>query len=102
MTQLKQNSQKVITLKNPVFHKSVRSFKHLIIKENNYIKMQASTLKKSNKFILFFRLLVEFPLAFIKYYLIRRHFTGYFTGFFTAIILAFFRWKRIILFLKTK
>lgn len=96
------NSQKVITLKNPIFHKSVRSFKHLIIKENNYIKMQASTLKKSNKFILIFRLLAEFPLAFIKYYLIRRHFTGYITGFFTAVILAFFRWKRIILFLKAK
>ena len=64
--------------------------------------MQASTLKKSNKFILIFRLLLEFPLAFIKYYLIRRHFTGYFTGFFTAIILSYFRWKRIILFLKAK
>ena len=96
------NFQKVTALKKPVFHKSVRSFNHLIIKENNYIKMQASTLKKSNKFILIFRLLFEFPLAFIKYYLIRRHFTGYFTGFFTAIILSYFRWKRIMLFLKAK
>ena len=96
------NNQEVIALKNPVFHKSVRSFRHLIIKEDSYIKMQASTLKKTNKLILFFRLLIEFPLAFIKYYFIRRHFTGFITGLFTALILAYFRWKRIILFLKTK
>ena len=92
-------SKKIIALKNPVFHKSVRSFKHLIEKEDNYIKMQASSLKKSNKLMLLLRLFTEFPLAFLKYYIIRRHFTGFLTGFSTAIILAYFRWKRIILFL---
>jgi glycosyltransferase involved in cell wall biosynthesis len=94
------NFKKIIALKNPVFHKSVRSFKHLVEKENNYIKMQALSLKKNNRAFLFFRLIIEFPLAFIKYYFIRRHITGYLTGFFTALILAYFRWKRIMLFLK--
>lgn len=92
------NSNKIIKLKNPVLHKSVRSFSHLIEKEDSYIKMQIESLKKKNKLFLFLRLLFEFPLSFIKYYLIRRHFTGLFTGLITAMILAFYRWKRIYLF----
>lgn len=96
---VKTNLNKIIKLNNPIFHKSVRSFSHLIKKENNYIKMQAQSLKEKNKFSLCLRLIFEFPLAFIKYYLIRRHFTGALTGFVTAIILAFYRWKRIYLFL---
>jgi hypothetical protein len=94
------NSNKIIKLKNPVLHKSVRSFSHLIEKEDSYIKMQIESLKKKNKLFLFLRLLFEFPLSFIKYYLIRRHFTGLFTGLITAMILAFYRWKRIYLFLR--
>jgi glycosyltransferase involved in cell wall biosynthesis len=94
------NSNKIIKLKNPVLHKSVRSFSHLIEKEDSYIKMQIDSLKKKNKLFLFLRLLFEFPLSFIKYYLIRRHFTGLFTGLITAMILAFYRWKRIYHFLR--
>ena len=58
------------------------------------------TLKKKNKIILLLRLLIEFPMAFLKYYLIRRHFTGALTGLITALILAYFRWKRILVLLK--
>ena len=94
------NLNKVIKLKNPILHKSVRSFTHLIKKEDNYIKMQIDSLKKKNKSILFLRLIFEFPLSFIKYYFIRRHFTGALTGLLTALILAFFRWKRIYLFFR--
>ena len=43
------NSNKIIKLKNPVLHKSVRSFSHLIEKEDSYIKMQIESLKKKNK-----------------------------------------------------
>ena len=94
------NLNKVIKLKNPILHKSVRSFTHLIKKEDNYVKMQIDSLKKKNKSILFLRLIFEFPLSFIKYYFIRRHFTGALTGLLTALILAFFRWKRIYLFFR--
>ena len=94
------NSNKIIKLKNPVFHDSVRSFSHLIEKEDSYIKMQIESLKKKNKLFLFIRLIFEFPLSFIKYYFIRRHFTGAITGLATSIILAFYRWKRIYLFLR--
>tara|TARA_Y100000768_G_scaffold310115_1_gene244473 strand:- start:2242 stop:2997 length:756 start_codon:yes stop_codon:yes gene_type:complete len=94
------NSNKIIKLKNPVLHESVRSFSHLIEKEDSYVKMQIKSLKKKNKLLLFLRLFFEFPLSFTKYYFIRRHFTGAFTGLITSIILAFYRWKRIYLFLR--
>ena len=94
------NSNKIIKLKNPVLHESVRSFSHLIEKEDSYVKMQIESLKKKNKLFLFLRLIFEFPLSFIKYYFIRRHFTGALTGLITSIILAFYRWKRIYLFLR--
>tara|TARA_Y100001947_G_C10266825_1_gene272523 strand:- start:182 stop:937 length:756 start_codon:yes stop_codon:yes gene_type:complete len=94
------SSNKIIKLKNPVLHNSVRSFSHLIEKEDSYVKMQIGSLKKKNKLFLFLRLIFEFPLSFIKYYFIRRHFTGAFTGLLTSIILAFYRWKRIYLFLR--
>ena len=73
---------------------------HLIEKENSYIKLQSKTLKKKNRIILLIRLIVEFPLAFLKYYIIRRHFTGAITGLTTALILAYFRWKRILILIK--
>ena len=49
---------------------------------------------------LFLRIFVEFPLAFIKYYFIRRHFTGALTGLVTALVLAYYRWKRVIVLFK--
>ena len=94
------NSNKIIKLKNPVLHESVRSFSHLIEKEDSYVKMQIDSIKKKNKLFLFLRLIFEFPLSFIKYYFVRRHFTGALTGLVTSIILAFYRWKRIYLFLR--
>tara|TARA_B100001109_G_scaffold251497_1_gene246083 strand:- start:1587 stop:2351 length:765 start_codon:yes stop_codon:yes gene_type:complete len=83
-------------LKERIFHNSVRSFRHLIEKERNYILLQSENLKNKNKIILFIRIFTELPLAFIKYYIIRRHFTGAITGLITALILAYFRWKRIL------
>ena len=83
-------------LKNRIYHNSVRSFAHLIEKERSYIQLQSKTLRNKNKFFLFFRIFIEFPLAFIKYYIIRRHFTGAITGLITSLILAYYRWKRII------
>ena len=90
------NNSKIFFLKNHVYHDSVRSFSHLIEKERNYILLQSKTIKNRNKVILFLRIFFELPLAFIKYYIIRRHFTGAITGLLTSLILSYFRWKRII------
>ena len=94
------NNSKVFYFKNHIYHNSVRSFKHLIEKEESYIQLQSKTLKDKNKIFLFLRTFVEFPLAFIKYYFIRRHFTGALTGLVTALILAYYRWKRVIVLFK--
>tara|TARA_B100000214_G_C23915918_1_gene603654 strand:+ start:328 stop:1089 length:762 start_codon:yes stop_codon:yes gene_type:complete len=94
------NNFKIFYLKNHIYHNSVRSFDHLIKKERSYILLQSKNLKNKNKIILFLRIIFEFPLAFIKYYIIRRHFTGAITGLLTALILAYFRWKRVIFLFK--
>ena len=95
------NNSKIFYFKNHVYHNSVRSFKHLIEKEESYIQLQSKTLKDKNKIFLFLRIFVEFPLAFIKYYFIRRHFTGALTGIVTSLILAYYRWKRVIVLFKS-
>ena len=95
------NNSKIFYFKNHVYHNSVRSFKHLIEKEESYIQLQSKTLKDKNKIFLFLRIFVEFPLAFIKYYFIRRHFTGALTGLVTSLILAYYRWKRVIALFKS-
>ena len=94
------NNSKVFYFKNHIYHNSVRSFKHLIEKEENYIQLQSKTLNDKNKIFLFLRIFIEFPLAFIKYYFIRRHFTGALTGLITALILAYYRWKRVVILFK--
>jgi len=94
------NNLEVFYFKNHIYHNSVRSFQHLIEKEKSYIQLQSKTLKNKNKIFLFFRIFIEFPLAFIKYYIIRRHFTGALTGLITALILAYYRWKRVIVLFK--
>ena len=95
------NNSKVFYFKNHIYHNSVRSFTHLIEKEESYIQLQSKTLKDKNKIFLFLRVFVEFPLAFIKYYFIRRHFTGALTGLVTSLILAYYRWKRVIVLFKS-
>jgi len=95
------NNSKVFYFKNHIYHNSVRSFTHLIEKEESYIQLQSKTLKDKNKIFLFLRIFVEFPLAFIKYYFIRRHFTGALTGLVTSLILAYYRWKRVIVLFKS-
>ena len=95
------NNSKIFYFRNHIYHNSVRSFKHLIEKEESYIQLQSKTLKDKNKIFLFLRIFVEFPLAFIKYYFIRRHFTGALTGLVTSLILAYYRWKRVIVLFKS-
>ena len=86
-------------LKHPVLHNSVRSYSHLIAKQNSYIRLQVETLKKRNIGILLLRLIIELPFSFLKYYIIRRHITGGISGLITTSIMSYFRWKRIILFI---
>ncbi|MBT5641372.1 MAG: glycosyltransferase family 2 protein [Rhodobiaceae bacterium] len=86
-------------LKYPIYHNSVKSYSHLIAKQNSYIQLQVKTLKKRNIIILLLRFIFELPFSFFKYYIIRKHITGGLSGLITATIMSYFRWKRIILFI---
>ncbi|MDG2187758.1 MAG: glycosyltransferase family 2 protein [Hyphomicrobiales bacterium] len=89
-------------LQKPIYHKSIRSFKHLIEKQNSYIKLQADTLKRKKNINLILRFFIEFPFAFLKYYIVRRHITGGLTGLKFSLIISYIRLKRIILFIMKK
>ena len=92
---VRPGNQKTGQLKAPAYHHSIRSLSHQIGKYNSYTDLQAKTLKKHNLFLLKLRMLVEFPLGFIKIYLLRRHFTGGFEGMTYALAGAAFRHFRI-------
>lgn len=86
---------KVIQLKEPAWHFSHRSLSHLIQKTDGYTNLQITTKNPKSRLYLLIRLFSEFPLQFIKYYFIRRHFTGGITGISHAVALAFSRFARI-------
>ena len=81
-------------LKGIVHHYCYRSLAHLAAKQNRYTKLQSEELTKPKSYLLF-RLLLEFPLSFVKYYVLRRQFTGGGFGLGVASILAYYRTVRI-------
>ena len=87
---------KPIQLHCDAWHYSYRSFGFLVEKLNSYSDLQAKSIIKQNRAALLVRLPFEFPLAFVKYYLFRRHITGGRKGFAFAMINSFFRFLRIV------
>ena len=90
-----QPGVKTARLKGIVHHFSVRSIGDQIAKLNAYADQQVADLAARGKSIPAWRLLVEFPAAFFKAYVLRRHFVRGFYGFITAMNFAFFRWLRV-------
>lgn len=86
---------KVARLRGIVHHFSVRSIGDQIAKLNAYADQQVADLAARGKSIPAWRLLLEFPAAFFKAYILRRHFVRGFYGFITAMNFAFFRWLRV-------
>lgn len=80
--------------KGPAYHKSFRSFDHLVRKELDYYRQQKKEVKKGRAQIAL-RLPFEFPWQFLKYYFARRHVFGGFYGWQLAVVLAFMRWLRL-------
>jgi glycosyltransferase involved in cell wall biosynthesis len=82
-------------LKGVVHHFSVRSIGDQIGKLNAYSDQQVADLAARGKRVPVWRLFVEFPAAFLKAYIGRRHFVRGAYGFITAMNYAFFRWLRV-------
>lgn len=82
-------------LKTRIHHFSVRSLGDQIFKLNTYTDQQALDLESRGIRLAAWRLWFEFPLAFLKAYLGRRHFVRGSYGVMTAMNYAFFRYLRI-------
>lgn len=82
-------------LKTAMHHFSVRSLGDQIAKLNNYSDMQAADLEKRGITLPAWRIFFEFPLSFLKAYLVRRHFVRGIYGFMTAMNYAFSRHLRL-------
>jgi len=82
-------------LKGVVHHYSVRSLGHQIEKLNRYSDQQAHDLASRGESLSTLRVFVEFPAAFVKAYIGRRHFVRGVYGFLTAMNYAFSRHLRV-------
>ncbi|MCA0422587.1 MAG: glycosyltransferase family 2 protein [Proteobacteria bacterium] len=86
---------RVARLKGTIHHFSVRSIGDQIAKLNAYTDQQVRDLANRGKHIPAWRLFVEFPAAFLKAYILRRHFVRGYYGVITAANHAFYRWLRV-------
>jgi glycosyltransferase involved in cell wall biosynthesis len=80
----------------PAWHYSIRSLDHLIKKYDKYTSLQAETMGQKSYTLLTIRLLTEYPMAFMQYFLFDRHLTGGLYGYGIARVLANARFQRIL------
>ena len=72
-------AEKIGDLKGPVIHFSARSYDHIRAKLKSYVTLQSKELKKP-KWLIALRLPFEYPFVFVRFFLLRRHFTGGWDG----------------------
>lgn len=82
-------------LQNPIYHYPFVSFEHLIAKNNRYSSFRSQNSESHGTLLLTLRLVFEFPVNFIKFYLFRLHFTGGWKGFYFSLCHAFMRTSRV-------
>lgn len=85
-----------------VHHFSVRSFEDLRRKLDERATYSAQHSRPIPLPLLGVRLVSEFPLTFLKYYVFRGHFTGGLAGLRYAGVIAYFRWMRIVRLLRLR
>jgi glycosyltransferase involved in cell wall biosynthesis len=78
-----------------IHHRSMRSLSHQVAKLNFYTDMQAADLVARGKRMGKWRLPLEMPLAFLRYYVFRRQFLNGFYGLTIATNAAFGRYLRV-------
>jgi len=86
---------KVARLKGRIRHISVRSLGHQLEKLNSYTDAQVRDLEARGVKVTTLRVFLEFPAAFLKAYLGRRHCLRGLYGFMTAMNFAFYRYLRV-------
>lgn len=81
-------------IRGPIFHFSIIDIGSELAKYNRYTDALAEDLHRRKKLKPTWRLFVEFPLAFVKAFVLRRHFLRGTYGFITAMNYAIFRYMR--------
>jgi glycosyltransferase involved in cell wall biosynthesis len=84
-----------VRLKNPLWHFSLRNLNHAVSKALFVGQLAADTQRPRSRLLLALRLPFEFPIAFLKYYFVRRYFLAGLDGFVYGVVGAFSRFIRI-------
>ena len=82
-------------LNGAIWHYPLTSWAGFVDKENRYSSYAAEAGRPRRKAALLWRLPFEMPLSFLKFYILRRHFTGGWKGFIFALTAAFARTLRL-------
>jgi len=85
----------VFKFRNSAYHSSGTSIEQLINKANFYSSEQAKDMISLSRKPSLLRIFLEFPICFLKAFLIRRYFIFGFDGFVDSIIFAFARFARL-------
>ncbi|MGE4127695.1 MAG: glycosyltransferase family 2 protein [Hyphomicrobiaceae bacterium] len=92
---------KPVTIRAPLWHYSLEDWHQAVGKANYIAKLAADTMDKPrSRFGLLVRLVIEFPVTFLKFYFLRRYFLAGVEGFNMAVVTAFGRWLRIAMMLE--
>ncbi|MEM1298580.1 MAG: glycosyltransferase family 2 protein [Pseudomonadota bacterium] len=82
-------------LTSPIWHFPLTSWAHFVEKENWYSSYAAEAGQARSRTGLIWRLPFEMPLSFLKFFVLRRHFTGGWKGFMFSLTAAFARTLRL-------
>lgn len=88
--------------KADVEHYSYQTLSTVIAKNNEYCDIQVEVAFSRGKVYPAWRLLVEFPIQFIRYFFYRRLFCHGLIGLFAAFNAAYFRWVKIAKYIEAK
>ncbi len=83
------------TIKSPLLHFSFRDINHMTTKAVQIARLAANTMPARSSGMMNLRLLVEFPLSFLKFYFVRRYCLAGLDGFVLAIVSAYGRFIRV-------
>jgi hypothetical protein len=91
-----------VRLKSPLWHFSLRSLNHAVSKAIFVGQLAADTQRPRSRLGLALRLPFEFPVAFLKYYFLRRYFLAGLDGLVYGIVGAFSRFIRVAMMIEKR
>jgi glycosyltransferase involved in cell wall biosynthesis len=91
-----------VKVRAPLWHYSFRDWHHMLGKANYVARLAADTQPTRGRLPLVLRVIIELPLTFLKFYILRRYFLGGIDGFTTAMLTAVGRFARVAMMLERK